>query len=425
MAESLGILTFYGTAVSNIISGEVRSMYVMGDYLYVIVGDALYKIDRSLNRSFIGTLDTSQGKAWIVGDGTNIATVDGHSGYCYKGTTWAKIDFPDNFRPSSLTFQDGYFIVSRKNMGRFYISTLYEPAAWDALDYATAEGQPDNLQCVYSHNRDLWLLGEQSTEIWYNSGAAAFPFERYQGGSITVGCKAPRSLGHSDEQLFWLDNDLRVRMGIGVQSEIISTPQIEYQIAQLSDFDNAVGFYYCQEGHGFYQLTIADETFCFDVSTGYWHKRASGAADHRHPAQCYAWYDNKHLVGHYNNGKILEFDYDTYTNNGETFRAIRSAQVIHHDRKRVFHNRFEVEFEAGVGNTDCLEPEAVLDWSDDEGHTFGTDYTADIGSAGAYTTRAIWRRLGNARSRVYRVIIDDPVKRVIIGAHLEAIGSKS
>ena len=67
MAESLGILTFYGTAVSNIISGEVREMYVMGDCLYVIVGDTLYKIDRSLNRSFIGTLDTSQGKAWIVG----------------------------------------------------------------------------------------------------------------------------------------------------------------------------------------------------------------------------------------------------------------------------------------------------------------------------------------------------------------------
>lgn len=403
---------------------EVRAMYIMGAYLYALVGKNLYTIDTAWAKTLLGSVGTTTGNAWIVGDGANLCVVDGVKGYSWNGATWAEITFPDTFAPSSLTFQDGYYIVSKSATGRFYISSLNNPTAWNALDYATAEGAHDNLIAVISHNRDLWLLGSQSIEFWYNSGAAAFPFERAaSGGFINIGCKAARSVVSSEGNIFWLDNTLKVRMITGTQSEIISTPQIEYQISQLDQLEQAVGFYYYQKGHGFYQLSLGDaganKTFVFDTTTKYWHTRTTGAQNRRHPAQCYAFFNKKHLVGHYSRGQILELDYTAYTNNGDPFTAIRAAQAIHADRKRIFHKQLEIEFESGVGVDASTDPEAILDWSDDGGHTWSNEHVATFGKLGEYTKRAIWRRLGNSRGRVYRVTINDPVKRVIIGANLE------
>ncbi len=411
------------SGIVALLTYEIRTMYVMGDYLYALVGSKLYKIDTAWTKTLIGTIGSTTKNAWIVGDGTNLALVDGAKGYSWNGSTFAEISFPDSFVPSSLTFQDGYFIVSRSGTGRFYISALNDPTSWDALDYATAEGLHDNLVTVHSHQRDLWLLGTDSLEIWYNSGASTFPFERYVGGFLKVGCKAARSVVSSGEGVFWLDNQFQVRIGLGIQSVNVSTPQIEYQIAEMAkscEIENAVGFYYFQKGHGFYQLSIGDKTFVYDITTKFWHTRATGELNHRHPAQCYAFFNKKPLVGHYSRGQVLSLDYDCYTNNGEHFKAIRTAQVIHADRKRIFHNQLEIELESGVGVDASTEPEAILEWSDDGGKTWSSEHTATFGAAGEYGKRCIWRRLGNSRSRIYRVTIDDPVKRIIIAAHLDA-----
>jgi len=65
-------------------------------------------------------------------------------------------------------------VASMKNSGQFFISGSYDVTAWDALDYATAEGDPDYLQAIISENRELWLLGKTSYEVWYNSGDSEF-----------------------------------------------------------------------------------------------------------------------------------------------------------------------------------------------------------------------------------------------------------
>lgn len=403
---------------------EVRCMKVIGNYLYTVIGDKCYMIDWLGVRTYLGTLGTSTGAAWIEGDGTNLCVCDTSKGYSYVGTTWAEIAFPDGFAPSSLTYMDGYFIVSRSQTGRFYISALLDPTTWDPLDFSTADGDPDDLVCVHALNRDLWLLGKYSTEIWNNTGNADFPFERVLGGYVNVGCRSARSVASSTNKVFWFDDDQRVRMGTGVQSEILSTMQIDYQISLLANDADvaqaAIGFYYTMDGHEFYQLTIGNETWCFDVTTGYWHKRASGTNDDRHPAQCYAWYHSTHLVGHYSKGNIYEWDRDTYTNDGDMIRRIRSAQTVHKEKKRIFHSQLVIDFEAGVGNADCADPQADLVYSDDDGHTWSSTRSVSIGVAADYEERAVWRRLGNARGRVYKVTIEDPVKTVILAAHLEA-----
>jgi hypothetical protein len=418
---------------------EGRGLHVFGDNLYVVSGNTVYKVDGGGTATAISaTLNTSTGYVWMADNGTQIMLVDGSSGYIITNDALTEITDASFPTPSSLTFQDGYFIVSKKDTGEFYISALDDGTSWDATDFATAETNPDNLVTIISDHRELWLFGEKNIEVWYNSGGADFPFERISSAYIEHGCGAAASVAKGDNSLFWFADDGTVRRVDGYTPVIISTRQIEYQISKYSTVSDAVGFYYTETGHGFYQLTFPSAldgigaTWVYDAATGLWHQKRSypiydDGSEGRHRANCYAYFQNKHIVADYKNGKIYEFDLDTYKDDTENIRRTRTAQVIHADRKNIFFHSFEIDVESGVGlsvnDSDIgsgADPQAMLDWSDDGGHTWSNEHWVTLGQIGENTKRAIWRKLGRSRERIFRVTISDPIKTVIIAAHLEA-----
>jgi hypothetical protein len=68
------------------------------------------------------------------------------------------------------------------------------------------------------------------------------------------------------------------------------------------------------------------------------------------------------------------------------------------------------------------DPEVMLRWSDDGGHTWSNEHWRSMGKIGAFGYRTIWRRLGmtmKIRDRVYEVSGTDPVKIAIMGAELQ------
>ena len=71
-------------------------------------------------------------------------------------------------------------------------------------------------------------------------------------------------------------------------------------------------------------------------------------------------------------------------------------------------------------------PQMILRWSDDGGHTWSGERQASMGRSGSYATRVIYRRLGmtmKLRDRVYEISGTDPVKVAIMGAELEVTGT--
>lgn len=409
---------------------EVRGFHVMGGSLYALVGNKLYRItSAAVATALSGRTSTVKGHVWTADNGKELMIVaPGSRGYLYKGVGIHPISDADFPTPSSVTFQDGYFIITEHNTGRIYISALYDITSWDALDFATAEGHPDPAFAVMMDHRELWIFGEHSTEVFYNSGDADFPFERMSGGFIEMGIRARDSVAKLDNSIFWLDNRDMVVRAIGYNPVIVSTRQIEYQFSTYSKTNDAVGFAYTQDGHGFYVLTFprAHKTWVYDVATQLWHerssRRSSSYVEGKWRGNCYTYFAGKHLVGDYENGKIYELDFDTYTDDGNPLKAVRTASVIHQDRKNIFFNGLEIDFEAGVGITSGQgsDPQAILQWSDDGGHTWSNEHWRGIGKKGKYTARARWNRLGRSRERIFKLTISDPVKRVIIGANLDA-----
>uniref|UniRef100_A0A6M3IPY6 Putative DNA stabilization protein n=1 Tax=viral metagenome TaxID=1070528 RepID=A0A6M3IPY6_9ZZZZ len=403
------------------VAREVRNFHLFQSNLYAVVGNTVYKITTGKVATSLGTIGTSTGWVDITDDGVYLCVFDSTGGWTsLNGAALVAISDADFPSVSGATYQDGYHIVSRAGTDQFFICDQDDPTSWDATEYATAEGAGDVLVSPVSSERQLWLIGTETTEIFYNSGAT-FPFERNPGGFLNIGCNAKRSIATIGNELLFLDHHNRIVRKQGLQLGSASTYQIDYLISTMSKTDDAVGFCYAQEGHIFYELSFPTDskTICYDLTTGFWHTRASGAADLRSRANCGIRFDNKVLVGDYENGNIYEYDLGTYTDNGEVKRAIRSAQAIMNNRKVTFFNAFELEMETGVGDTTTDDPQIALQISKDGGHTWSTERWKSMGQAGEYTKRVRWNRLGKGREFAPKIIISDPVKRNISKAYLD------
>jgi hypothetical protein len=424
-------LTLPNSPVRDIFTTSTGGVYAVG-------GNKLYSISSSWVATELGTLNTSTGAVSMADNGTYLVLVDGVNGYTWNMSTntFATITDPNFYPADRVEYLDGYFIFNKTGTGQFFISAL-NGVTFDALDIATAEGSPDVLVGHIVANQQLYLFGAQSTEVFYDSGAVDFPFARIQGAVNDVGCYAAHSIRKILNRIYFLGGDdtgfgVVYRMN-GYQSERISTPAIESQIRTL-DADTLAdsrAWVYQQGGHAFYCLNLpgSDTTWVYDVTTSMWHERVySGLWGlERDRADCHAVAYGMNIVGDYDNGKIYALDPDYYSDDGNAIPKIRAAPHMSQSLKVVRHNSFQLDMEVGTGLTSGqgLNPQAILQWSDDGGHTWSDERWASIGKIGETKVRVVWRRLGSSRDRVYRVIVSDPVKTVLIGAEVDVEGGVS
>lgn len=420
--------------------GNIRGMLRYDENTaFVACGGTVYRVSRTGTFTVVGTIDAGTSVVSMASNGIKVMLVTGPNGYIINPvtSTLSAITDPDFVGADTVQFLDGYFVFNKTGTGQFQITGLYDTTL-DALDFATAEGAPDTLLSLVVDHRELWLFGETSTEVFFNSGNVDFPFERINGAFIEQGCAARFSPTKMDNTVYWLTADElghgTVQRAQGYTPQRVSTHAIEYAISQMSRIDDAVGYAYQQEGHSFYVLTFptAKQTWAYDASTGLWHQRAwrdpaTGRLG-QDRAVCQMPFANKTIVGDYGNGNLYILDLDYFTDNGDPIPRIRTCgHVAEPDYKQLFFSSLQVDMQTGVGlNTgQGSDPKAMLQWSDDGGHTWGNELWASIGKMGDRTARVKWRRLGRSRDRVFRVTITDPVRVILVGASVKAVAGKS
>ena len=399
----------------------------------VVCGGNVYSVSNTGVSQLLGTIAADTTPVKMASNGTVIMLVTGPAGYIVDPTAAnliTPISDPSFDGADTVDFLDGYFVFNKPGTGQFQITGLYNTTI-DPLDFATAEGSPDKLISLIVDHRELWLFGENSTEVFYNSGNPDFPFERIQGAFIEQGCAAKFSVAKMDNSVFWLSADDRgqgmVQRAVGYQPQRISTHAVEFAIGGYSRIDDAIAYTYQQEGHSFYVLTFptANATWVFDASTNLWHERAwrnpDDASLNRHRSNCQMAFAGEVLVGDWENGNLYALDLDVYTDNGVLMPSIRQTAHTANGRFWQFFYRLWVDMETGVGLNagQGSNPQVMLQWSDDGGHTWSNELWVTAGKLGAYTARAVWRRLGRSRDRVWRITITDPVKRVLIDGDVE------
>jgi hypothetical protein len=434
-APGLRLLTTVG-------DGPIRGLHSYGGYAYIASGNMLYKMDSAYKTVALGAI-ANDGPVSMADNGTQLFIACNGPSYIYNNSTLVFKQITDVDFPGALTvsYLDGYFVFIEPNSQRVWVTSLLDGTSVDPLDFASAEGDPDNLVSSIVDHSEVWLFGTNSVEVWYNAGNAAFPLQRIQGAVNEIGCAATFSVAKLDNGLFWLGADARgkgiVYRAQGYTGLRISTHAVEWQIQQYENISDATAYTYQQDGHAFYVLSFpsANATWVYDVATQAWHERAGFSLGQftRQRASMQMFFNDEMIVGDYQNGKLYTYDLTFYADDDQTQRWLRSWRAIpsgQNNLKRTANHSLQLDCETGVGlNTgQGSDPQIMLRWSDDGGHTWSREHWVSMGAIGAYGRRAIWRRLGmtqKLRDRVYEVSGTDPVPVYIMGALIEMSGTNA
>ena len=332
----------------------------------------------------------------------------------------------------TVDITDNYFVYNKPESQLWAASDLLSPIT-DPLSFASKDGSPDDLVAIIVDRREVYLLGEMSSEVWIDSGNVPFPFTRIPGSSTQQGIAARWSCARMGNSFAYVSRNNRgeatiVRMN-GYFPERISTHAVENTLVNQTVSD-ALAWTYQLEGHEVYVVTFPSIgenglTWAYDNTTGAWHKwlyTNNRNEYERHRGNCCAFFNQQVLAGDYENGKLYAVKMDYYTDDGQLVRRVRRAPHITADLQRQYFHELQIQFQPGVGLDmgQGQNPQAMLRWSNDGGSTWSNEYWTSIGQQGKYKNRAIWRRLGWSRDRVFEVVVTDPVKAVIVSANLKA-----
>jgi hypothetical protein len=400
-------------------------MYDLDGVLCVVSGTELYTVTNgtaTLQGTIAGTglvgmktNDREAGPQLVITNGTTTAYVYTISG----GLTTTTLTGP----AYHVEYQDGYFIYDWNGTGKWFISSVLDGTTYDSTETGATNASPDKVVRIVSNHEQVWVFGDKSYEIYYDSGNLDFPFVRIGEATNedeTIGLGARWSLTEMDNTIYWIGRDREVYKANGYSPVQISDPSISEALRNV-DLDQVTAFSYSDGGHKFYQINLDDKSLVFDARENAWHQRGSWINGKwtKHRAATYIRYQDQHLVGDYQTNQIHQIaghkDF-----NSTPLRWEMITPPLHNNGSIMFFPNLFVDFQSGVGLGNGTDPTTTLEWSNDA-RTWSNESRLSMGKIGNYVNRAIKRRLGSTKhQRIFRIAGSDPVETVIMGLGIGA-----
>jgi hypothetical protein len=301
----------------------------------------------------------------------------------------------------SVTYLDGYFVFTAdQNSAQFFACGLLDPTAFDGLDFAFAEGEPDIKRRVMTLNNELWFMGDGSVEVWYDAGLADFAFRRRSGGIISRGTISIKTCVIADGSMFWVTTGGIVLRSEGYKAKRVSTHAVERFIRSAGIGNADLSLTYEQDGHTFYTVTYGQRTMVYDITTNKWAERSS-SVDGSLPwrAISSATPGLQPVLGDRNSGRLFFPVPGLGTDDGTLVTRQFTMPPIWAGTSRAFCNRLEVEMEVG---TEASHGPVTVQWSDDGGNTWSAGRVLNAGAIGELRKRVFTTRLGSFHERMFR-----------------------
>jgi hypothetical protein len=422
----------YRRVIDTLPAAPVRGFWRAASRVFVVVGTDLYELHDDMTTTLRGSLSLGSGLVSMADNGLHLMVVDGVGVLALELETNVATNTIANF-PYGARFIvciDSTFIAEQPDSQRFQVSAVGDALTWSAIDFASAEALPDNIVALIGFNRQLYILGAETFQVFWNSGDGTRPFVPVEGAIAEIGCAAPYSAAKEESGVYWLGLDKRggprIYKAQGANVAAISTPPLDIALRGYTLTD-ASGYTFRADGHIYYVLTFPtdDTTWLYDASTQAWHEFKEWSDTwHRHRSNCAIYAHGRQLIGDFENGRIYELSAEVYANDGQPLRALRASAHVSDDQRVMIPGSIEVITEPGVGlNTGQGEdPQMMLRVSKDGGFTWGNEMSRTMGRQGMYRNRVRFNRpCGAARDLVFEVSITDPVKRVIVGAVINGV----
>lgn len=405
------------------LGATVRGSYNAYGRWFVVAGSTLYEVQTSGSYVSRGTLASSSGFVSMKAGRDQLVIVDGPNGYVFSlaTNTFNPITDPDWRGSNWVEELDGYFVFVAPGSDQFYLSAIDDGANYDALDFSSADAQPDNIITHRVKKRELFLFGMVSTEVWINSGDADFPFVRYNSTPIDVGIVGNRAAIFAGDTLIFVGQTVSgagyVYEMQGHQPVRISTQAVEEALQSSTDLSQASMWTYQTDGNEFVGINAPglETTWVFDFSTRQWHERADFADGEFLPLRA----DIVTFVGnrHYATGgtKLYRLDSSYYQNGDDILVRERTwPHLVTPSLEPIAYRGLELQCKTGEGGSITLEI------SNDGGYVYGPPLARSLGAVGRRNQRVRWLLLGSGLDRVHRLRITDAVPATFYSCALDA-----
>jgi hypothetical protein len=401
--------------------GGVRAMETIDTNLYVLAGRSLFKVDENFNAVQIGGIPTD-GPAYMARNMREsypqIAVVSDGGAWLIENGALTQVTDTDLPPPIAVAQSDGYFAYPTTR-SRWFISGLQQGGTIDGLEFASAEASPDEIVGIAELAREFVIFGSKSIEWWQNIGADPFPYAR--SATASLGCLSGKSVTRIDRTLAWVAHDATVRLMDGYGGRRISTHAVERSITAEPSPSSITSTSWSEGGHVFLSVSGTAWSWVYDLATGYWHERESYGLDRWRISEVIR-FAGRNVAGDYATGKLYELGPSHYAEGDDALVMTVQTPAVHAYPHGVKVNRLFVDPIPGVGLNSTaqqdLDPEIMIEWSKDNGATFGNQRTLPIGMQGVRMRRVMTTRLGASGEDgfVFRFSVSAAVVKGLTGA---------
>ncbi len=399
-------------------------------FAYAACGAALYKIVSPTLYQLITIIGDADTPVSMADNGVDLCLVDGTSGWFVDLVTDVPARIVDDaFYPADrVDYISTSFVFNRAGTRQFFLGDSIA-RTFDPLYITNKAGRQDKVISHAVTGGNLWIFGQDSSEVWSYSGAADFPLQAVPGAIVEHGCIAAHSLGRTDKSVFWLS---RSKDGVGIvlqsssyEAKRVSTHALEQAFKGYADLSTARGSMYQLGGHTFYVLSFAEASWSYDLATGLWHQwmwlDATGVERPCRAGSIVSTLDRLIAVDRYD-GTVYELSSAALTDAGAPIRRVRSFPHSSGGGRRIRYLEFIADMQPGAmpGGSSDAPPLVSLRWSDDEGVSWSNAVEQSFGATGQYRVRPTWRRLGVAADRIWELSWSAPVPTALNGAFVTA-----
>jgi len=399
-----------------------RGWHVHKGRLFVVAGARVYEVYADGDSREWGAISTVRGKVTMASLLNVIVIGDGSRYYALDLDAETISVIADAPRGRFCVFFNQRILYQGEN-GQVFYSELNDATDIPGLNFFAAESLPDEIVAITTTEDQIWLHGDESTEVWYDSGDVDNPFARVPGSTSYSGCGFADTALRVDNSVWWVEKDKDgagiVRRTDGFTPMRVSTSPVE---RFLKDATNVSAFSYQEDGHTFYQLNADQGSRAFDLKTQEWHERAwlnpATGEQERQRQEFHAYAYGQHMTGDYETGKIYRMGLDLYSDAGDEIRRTRTSAIMAIEGRFIQVGELLIDFAAGVGldgSGQGIDP-VVMCRAAPEGVSFGIERTENLGAIGEYDTQVRFFDFGTGRKWVFEVSVSDPVFAGMKGA---------
>jgi len=417
-----------------------RGSHVMAGIVYFVHNISLSRLNEDETITNLSTLDsvdiTGSGKVSMADNGTQLMIlVPGGSGFIFNKDTAAlevitDSDFTANGLPQVVIFIDSFFMVVTDSK-KFIISASNDGTSWDALDFGTAESDPDKIVGLTNFKNEAYIMGSETGEPQNNIGGTDFPFQRND-LFLDKGLFARFSIVNTTDTFMFIGGSVNEDPSIwslqGNSLVQVSNTGIDLLLNSLTttELDQVVAYTYAQDHSTFVAWELPNETIVYGVDTGKWHLRRSEVPDVAGHTMTIGWratglvtaYD-KLICFDTQDGRIGEVSRDFFDEYGTNIQREFDLDPLRAEKRPFFIPRIEVTPEAGVGDAVTPDPKIRLKTSKNA-QIFGGERIRSMGGVGEYDKRPVWFMNGfYPQYALLRFLFSEKVKFVIIRVDAE------